>query len=242
MLGIERMTRKPIVGDYAVPGANEHRWSPYEDNAGTVVSIAGSDFCVIASDTRLSQGGGYAILTRNQPKVFGLSGTTVLGSTGCWCDILTLSRIAEARMKIYKNTHNKEMNTDSVSQMISNMLYQKRFFPYYVYNIVAGLDAQGKGVVYSYDPVGHRSRSNYASCGSSMSLIQPLLDNQVGKKNMTNRDKLLEKGMTLDEAVNLIHDCFVSAAEREIHTGDGILFKIITKDGIQERSVALRRD
>ena len=29
--------------------------------------------------------------------------------------------------------------------------------------------------------------------------------------------------------MNIIHDVFISAAEREIHTGDGIFFNIITK-------------
>ena len=42
--------------------------------------------------SRLS-GHGYAILSREQPKLFQLSETTVLGSTGCWCDILTFCKV-----------------------------------------------------------------------------------------------------------------------------------------------------
>ena len=63
---------------------------------------------------------------------------------------------------------------------------------------------------------------------------------QVGRKNMENVDK--DRKIGLDEAVNLVHDLFISAAEREIHTGDQIAFKIITKDGVEDRTVALRRD
>ena len=43
-------------------------------------------------EQRLS-GHGYAILSRVQPKLFQLSETTVLGSTGCWCDILTFCKV-----------------------------------------------------------------------------------------------------------------------------------------------------
>ena len=62
------------------------------------------------------------------------------------------------RMKSYRYTHNKSMATPAVAQMMSTMLYNKRFFPYYISNILAGLDKEGKGVVYSYDPVGHSER------------------------------------------------------------------------------------
>ena len=30
------------------------------------------------------------------------------------------------------------------------------------------------------------------------------------------------------QAINIIHDVFISAAEREIHTGDGISLKVIS--------------
>ena len=57
------------------------------------------------------------------------------------------------RMKAYRHNHNKEMSTPAVAQMAAIMLYNKRFFPYYISNILAGLDEHGKGVLYSYDPV-----------------------------------------------------------------------------------------
>merc|ERR1711909_192298 len=79
------------------------------------------DFVVIASDTRLS-GHGYAILSRDQPKLFKLSDKTVLGSTGCQCDILTFCKVAEMRLKTYRHTHNKSMSTPAAAQMMATML------------------------------------------------------------------------------------------------------------------------
>ena len=43
-------------------------------------------------------------------------------------------------------------------------------------------------------------------------------------------------------AHQLIHDSFISAAERDINTGDGIIIYTITKDGKTEETIKLRRD
>lgn len=44
---------------------------------------------------------------------------------------------------MYKNQHNKEMSTQSIAQLASTILYGKRFFPYYTFNIIGGLDEEG---------------------------------------------------------------------------------------------------
>jgi 20S proteasome subunit beta 6 len=54
---------------------------------------------IIASDTRLTNGG-YGIMSRNQSKLFQLSDKIVLGATGCWADVLTLTKMIEARIQV----------------------------------------------------------------------------------------------------------------------------------------------
>lgn len=201
------------------------------------MAIAGDDFVVIGGDTRLSSG--FSIHTREQNKLFRLSDTTVLGCSGCWCDTLTLTRILAARMQMYQHEHQKPMSTPATAQMLSTMLYYKRFFPYYIANILVGLDTEGKGCVYSYDPIGHCERSNYRAGGSAGALLQPLLDNQIGLKNMQN---VIKAPVSMERALSVLKDVFISAAERDIYTGDGIIINIITKDGIKEERFELRKD
>ena len=64
----------------------------------TTVAIAGDDFAMIASDTRMTHG--YSILSRDQKKVFKLTNQTMLASTGCWADVLTLNKVLEARLTV----------------------------------------------------------------------------------------------------------------------------------------------
>lgn len=215
------------------------QFSPYTDNGGTVVAIAGKDYAIIASETRLSTG--YQIYTRDQPKLFQLTSSTILGSTGCWCDALTFAKVIEARVKNYLYEHNRTISTPACAQLMSTMLYYKRFFPYYISNIVAGLDDEGKGVVYSYDPVGHYEQHTYRAGGSSCSLIQPFLDNRVGLKNLQG----VTPGsvdLSLEDALRIVKDVFVSAGERDIYVGDTVDIRVITAKGIQNLKHQLRKD
>ncbi|XP_017135396.1 proteasome subunit beta type-1 [Drosophila miranda] len=225
--------------DYQVPGVSHAEFSPYESNGGSIVAIAGEDFVVIAADTRLSSG--YNIHTRKQSKLFPLSNQTVLASTGCWCDTLSLTGLMKLRMQNYEHTHLKTMTTDAVAQMLSIIMYNRRFFPYYVSNILAGIDKDGKGVVFSYDPIGHCERATYRAGGTAGALLQPVLDNQIGYKNMNLHGEDAPE-VTKERAVAVASDTFISAAERDIYTGDSVLINIITKDGIETKELQLRQD
>ncbi|XP_033643243.1 proteasome subunit beta type-1-like [Asterias rubens] len=212
-------------------------FSPYSMNGGTVLAVSGDDFAVIASDTRLSEG--FSIHSRDLPKTYNLTDSTVLASCGFHGDVLTLSKVLEARLKMYEHDNHKKMSCKAIASMLSSILYYRRFFPYYTYNVLAGLDEEGKGCVYSFDPVGSYEREVYRAAGSSSSLLQPLLDNQIGGKNQEGYEA---PPLTIEKAVALVKDVFISAAERDIYTGDGIIVNVITKDGVREERFPLRRD
>eukprot|EP01092_Planopodium_desertum_P004028 TRINITY_DN17820_c0_g1_i1.p1 TRINITY_DN17820_c0_g1~~TRINITY_DN17820_c0_g1_i1.p1 ORF type:complete len:108 (-),score=18.84 TRINITY_DN17820_c0_g1_i1:46-369(-) len=79
----------------------------------------------------------------------------------------------------------------------------------------------------------------YASSGTGQTLMQPLLDNQVGKKNQTLADPTpLSEG----KAVDLVKDAFASATERDIYTGDYVDVCLINAAGVQVRRFDLRKD
>ena len=48
---------------------------------------------------------------------------------------------------MYEHEHNCKMSTSAIASMLSTMLYYKRFFPYYAYNIIGGLDENGKDLI-----------------------------------------------------------------------------------------------
>uniref|UniRef100_UPI00398E6602 proteasome subunit beta type-1-B-like n=1 Tax=Pristiophorus japonicus TaxID=55135 RepID=UPI00398E6602 len=215
----------------------QHCFSPYTFNGGTVLAIAGEGFSTVASDTCLSEG--YSIHNRDLPNCCKLTGQTVIGCTGFHGDCFTFTQIIDARLKMYKHSNNKTMTSGATAELLSTILYSCRFFPCYVDNIIGGLDEEGKGTVDSFYPAGSYQRDAYKAGGSASAVLQPLPDNQIGFKNMENVERV---PLTLEKATQLVKDVFISAAERDVYTGDSLKICTITKDGIREESVPLRKD
>ncbi|GMH42034.1 hypothetical protein BSKO_09953 [Bryopsis sp. KO-2023] len=236
------------VNPYAAPPLNlagENRtqatWSPYDNNGGTCLAVAGADYCIIASTTRLSTG--FSVLSRDHSSLIRINDKCVIISSGFQADIRTLQKEMQARHVMYQHQHSKPMSCSAMAQLLANTMYYRRFFPYYTFSLCAGIDEKGVGAVYNYDAVGSCQRVGYSCSGSGESLIQPVMDNQLKAANplvLPARDWLTK--LPVDQALDLVKDAFSAAGERDIFTGDAVEILIVTKDGITEDRVELKKD
>jgi len=153
-------------------------------------------------------------------------------------DAITLHKMIKARIVMYEHNHRRQPSCTAIAQMLSTMLYQKRFFPYYTFNILAGVDDQGKGAVYNYDAIGSFERTPYTTSGSGSSLVMSVLDNKIMKTNKTSPPPALDKA----GVISLCKDALSSVGERDIFTGDfGEIF-LIDAQGITVEKFELRLD
>lgn len=174
----------------------------------------------------------------------------ILSVVGFAADGNALKERLDAIVKMYRYQHGKKISVKACAQRLSTILYNKRFFPYYVHAILGGLDEDGKGALYSYDPVGSYEREQCRAAGAAASLIMPFLDNQVNFKNQhipgSGVGHALEarkpKALSRKEVEELVRDAFTSAVERHIEVGDGLQMLVITKKGIKELYYPLKRD
>lgn len=210
----------------------------------------------MAGDTRSTSG--YSINSRMVPKLFLIGGDgpshkgarIVLSVVGFAADGDALKEQLDTIVKLYKYQHGKPMSVTACAQRLSHILYGKRFFPYYVTAILGGLDEDGKGALFSYDPVGSYEREQCRAAGAAASLIMPFLDNQVNFKNQyvpgsgTGHDLQPKeaKPLPMKDVEELVMDAFSSAVERHIEVGDGLQVMIITKDGVEQKFVPLKLD
>merc|ERR1712110_408184 len=122
--------------------------------------------------------------------------------------------------------------------MGSTMLYHKRFFPYYTFNVVAGIDDDGEGAVYHYDAIGSFERVPYTTSGSGSSLVMSDLDAQVAQNNQ----QVKTPKPNMKETIELSKDCLSSVGERDIFTGDAMEIFLITKAGVTKQGFELKQD
>jgi len=215
-------------------GSHEHpqqrQFNPYTENGGTILAIAGADFTVIAGDTRQSEG--YSIQTRYAPKVFRLTERAVLAVNGFAADGNMFVKKVKQRLEWYRHAHAKEMPLRAIARLIQTMLYAQRFFPYYVNNILGGIEEDGSGAVYSFDPVGSYEREACRAAGAASSLVQPFLDNQIYFRNQTPAPGTSHPThLPLPDVLSIVIDSFTSATERHIEVGDGLEMYVVLAKG-----------
>ncbi|KAL5343851.1 nucleophile aminohydrolase [Aspergillus crustosus] len=215
--------------------AKEAQFYPYTSNGGATLGLSGPGFAILAGDTRSTAG--YSINTRYEPKVFTIQDagkhSIVISVIGFAADGHALKEKLEAIASMYKYQHGRPINLRACAQRVSTLLYEKRFFPYQLQTMVAGIDSSdGLGAVYYYDPAGCIEKRSHCAAGAASSLMLPFLDSQVPRL----------QPLELQTGKQLIRDAFANAAERHIEVGDSLQLLVVTPDGVEEKVFDLKKD
>ncbi|KAK3079004.1 proteasome core particle subunit beta 3 [Coniosporium uncinatum] len=112
--------------------------SPFSINGGAAVAMTGKDCVAIACDLRL--GLQSLTLSNNFPKIFQYSPSTFLGLTGLATDISTVADTLRYRVNMYRLREERSPSPRTLANLISSSLYEKRFGPWFVSPVIAGLD------------------------------------------------------------------------------------------------------
>ena len=186
----------------------------------TAVGITYDGGLVLASEKRIAFGN--FLVSKTTKKTFEITPKVGATCAGLVADMQILTLQIAALAKIRKMELKREVPPNSVAKMMSNMMYERRYFPLLTQVIVGGV--VDKPVLYTLDPLGSVLPDEYAAVGTGAEMALGVLDPQF-KQNMTE-----------DEAVDLAKKAVRSASLRDSASGDGLDIMVITKDGIKESS------
>ena len=188
----------------------------------TTCALTCTDGVVLAADTRASAG--FFIADRHVMKIQKVDrhlGMTIAGGVA---DAQNLVDVMRYNANIYRISNREIMPVNSAARLCSNVLFNQRYFPYYVQIILAGYDNKSGGQIYNIDLFGSMTSEKYISTGSGSPVAYGYLESEY------------KEGSSVNEAYKIAIQAVAAAIRRNSGTGDSINAVIIDKDGYRELS------
>ena len=184
----------------------------------TAVGITYNDGVVFASERRIAYGN--FVVSKTTKKTFVITPHVGAACAGLVADMQILSLQIAALAKIRRMEIKRDVPPNTVAKMMSNMMYERRFFPLLTQVIVGGL--VGKPTIYTLDPLGSVLPDDYAAVGTGAEMALGVLDPQF------------KKDLTEAQAVDLAVKSVRAASMRDSASGDNIDVLVMNKDGAKE--------
>ncbi|HXW66921.1 MAG TPA: archaeal proteasome endopeptidase complex subunit beta [Thermoplasmata archaeon] len=187
----------------------------------TTIGLVCKDGVVLASERRATAG--TMIANKQTTKVFKVDanlGVTIAGMVG---DAQVLARYLKAEVALYRLRRNGPVSAEGAATLLANILNGSRFYPYYAWLILGGVDGKG-GHVFSVDPAGGCIEDRYCSIGSGSTFAYGLLEEGYSRDLATaDGVDLALRGLTV-------------AMRRDSASGDGYIVHVITPKDYRELS------
>src|SRR3990167_248190 len=170
--------------DFISPKISGHMSYMYMPGA-TAVGISFDDGIVLASERRIAYGN--FLVSKSTKKTFPLTPNVAAACAGLVADMQLLSLQIKALAKIRKMEIKRDVPPNSIAKMMSNLMYERRFFPLLTQVIVGGL--VDKPVIYTLDPLGSVLPDEYAAVGTGAEMALGVLD-QSYKEKLTEKEEV----------------------------------------------------
>ena len=184
----------------------------------TAVGITFNEGVVFASERRIAYGN--FVVSKTTKKTFVITPYVGAACAGLVADMQILSLQIAALAKIRRMEIKRDVPPNTVAKMMSNMMYERRFFPLLTQVIVGGL--VGKPTIYTLDPLGSVLPDDYAAVGTGAETALGILDQQYTKE--------LAEAQAVELAVKSVR----AASMRDSASGDNIDVLVMNKDGAKE--------
>ncbi|KAE8792172.1 Proteasome subunit beta type-3 [Hordeum vulgare] len=164
--------------------------------------MVGKNCFAIASDRRL--GVQLQTVATDFQRVFKIHGKLYIGLSGLASDAQTLYQRLVFKHKLYQLREERDMKPETFASLVSSMLYEKRFGPYFCQPIIAGLGQDDEPFICTMDCIGAKelakdfvvsgtaSESLYGACES---MYKPNMDTDRSSRASAKGQDGLDEGL-----------------------------------------------
>ncbi|KAI0219362.1 proteasome core particle subunit beta 3 [Massospora cicadina] len=200
-----------------------------EYNGSAIVAMVGKNCVAIASDKRLGQQN--LTVACDFKKIFKINDKTLIGLSGLATDVITLSERFAFKTNMYRLREEREIAPKAFSHMVSSTLYEKRFGPYFVEPVIAGLDKDNKPYIASTDLIGCLCEpKDFAVAGVASDALNGLCE------------AFWEEDLGPEQLFETISQVLLSALDRDCLSGWGAVVHVLTPDELIVRHLKARMD
>ena len=155
-----------------------------------------------------------------------------VGLSGLATDQMTLAQKFKFRHNLYELRENRKMKPETFAHVVSNILYEKRFGPYYAEPVVAGLDPEtGEPFITGMDLIGAMApTTNFVVCGNNEESLFGVCES------------MYKEDLEPEELFEVIAQCLLAGVNRDCLSGWGGAVHVISKDKLITRTLKGRMD
>mmetsp|Transcript_32622 Transcript_32622/g.103964 ORF Transcript_32622/g.103964 Transcript_32622/m.103964 type:complete len:213 (+) Transcript_32622:150-788(+) len=183
-------------------------------NGGAIIAMTGKDCVGIACDLRF--GVQNQTLSTDYKKVFQVHDHLYLGLSGLGTDMQTLSQKFQFRHNLYKLREERNMKPSTFANLVSSMLYEKRFGPFFCEPVIAGLEPDGTPFITGMDLLGAMApASDFVVAGSSSEALFGVCES------------MYRENLEAEDLFETLAQCILSGVNRDALSGWGAVVYIM---------------
>ena len=201
-----------------------------EYNGSAIIAMVGKDCVAIASDKRLGLQA-QTVSTEFQ-KVFQMNPNIFIGLPGLATDVSTVHKTLDYRLNILQLRQSRPVSPRAFMYMVSSLLYERRFGPYFVEPVIAGIDP------FTMKPY----IANMDLIGCPMEKDDFVVSGTCSEQMYGMCESLWKPDMDSDILFEVISQALLNAVDRDALSGWGGVVHLIQENTVTTKVLKARMD
>lgn len=208
---------------------SQRQMSIFEYNGSALVAMVGKNCFAIAGDRRL--GVQLQTIATDFQRIYKIHDRLFIGLSGLGTDAQTLYQRLVFRHKLYQLREERDMKPETFASLVSAVLYEKRFGPYFCQPVIAGLSDEDKPFICTMDAIGAKELAkDFVVAGTASESLYGACE------------AMYKPDLEPEELFETVSQALLASVDRDCLSGWGGHVYLVTPTEIKERILKGRMD